>query len=261
MAFRIRNRRSAGESPGFGDWRDPLSCERLCLSGARHPSPVWRTRQSLRGHRHLRLCFRRCLPWGCCSCRWACGSENWPTAAAVGALAWPTIDLNVPHTRHTVLFFAASTFVGLVALSFASQRAVEYSESPAILRADVPPGDGSALRGAQERASRSCELRECHVEPGAQGFFKAKLHGTNQLRLAVTKSVSTTTTVAAGCRTAACTSCEQCHFPDRFIGDVVKVVYEFADDEANSKTMLTSSAPCWRAGGRGRSGDRHSLGI
>src|SRR4029453_10280386 len=52
-----------------------------------------------------------------------------PGAAAAGAQAWPTIDLNVPHTRHTVLFFAASTFVGLVALSFASQRAVEYSES------------------------------------------------------------------------------------------------------------------------------------
>jgi hypothetical protein len=35
------------------------------------------------------------------------------------------------------------------------------------------------------------------------------------------------------------TSCEQCHWPDRFIGDVVKVVYEFADDEENSKTVST----------------------
>ena len=35
------------------------------------------------------------------------------------------------------------------------------------------------------------------------------------------------------------TSCEQCHWPDRFVGEKVKVIYEHADDEANTATMTT----------------------
>ena len=92
---------------------------------------------------------------------------------------------------------------------------------------------------------------ECHVEPGAQGFLKAKLHGTNQLRLVITQSLSAA--AAFRRRTTArpnvYTSCEQCHWPDRFIGDVVKVVYEFADDEANCEDHVDAAAPRRRAGG------------
>jgi hypothetical protein len=33
------------------------------------------------------------------------------------------------------------------------------------------------------------------------------------------------------------TSCEQCHWPDRFVGDKVKVLYEYGNDEANTPTM------------------------
>jgi len=35
------------------------------------------------------------------------------------------------------------------------------------------------------------------------------------------------------------TSCEQCHWPDRFVGDRIKVLYEHADDEANTQTATT----------------------
>jgi hypothetical protein len=34
-------------------------------------------------------------------------------------------------------------------------------------------------------------------------------------------------------------SCENCHQPDRFVGDVIKVLYEHADDEANTETKTT----------------------
>src|SRR4026208_65854 len=81
---------------------------------------------------------------------------------------------------------------------------------------------------------------QCHVELGAQGFLKAKLHGTNQLRLAMTdRYPRPLQSPSQEGRPNVYTSCEQCHWPDRFIGDVVKVVYEFADDEANTKTMTS----------------------
>ena len=52
-----------------------------------------------------------------------------PRTAQVGELAWPKVDLNIPETRRALFFVTAATLVSLVALSFASQRAVEYSES------------------------------------------------------------------------------------------------------------------------------------
>ena len=163
-----------------------------------------------------------------------------PRAAAAGAQAWPTIDLNVPHTRHTVLFFAASTFVGLVALSFASQRAVEYSESQQFCGQTCHQVMGPHYDGAQERASRSCELCGVSRRAGRAGIFQGEAARHQPAAAGDYQSFSATGAVAAGRRTA-----QRVHvvrtvsLPDRFIGDVVKVVYEFADDEANSKTMST----------------------
>ena len=163
-----------------------------------------------------------------------------PRATAAGAPTWPTIDLNVPHTRRLILFFTTSTFLGLVVLSFASQRAVEYSESQQFCGQTCHQVMGPHYEAHKSGLHGRVNCVECHVEPGAQGFFKAKLHGTNQLRLAVTNRFPrpVLSPLDVG-RPNVYTSCEQCHFTDRFIGDVVKVVYEFADDEANSKTMST----------------------
>jgi hypothetical protein len=38
---------------------------------------------------------------------------------------------------------------------------------------------------------------------------------------------------------ASTVTCEQCHWPARYIGDVTKVFYEHADDEANTPTRTT----------------------
>lgn len=163
-----------------------------------------------------------------------------PLATAASAPAWPTLDLNVPAVRRTLLFVTAATLVSLVALSFASQHAVEYSESQEFCGQACHQVMGPHFAAHQSGLHSRVNCVECHVEPGAQGFFRAKLHGTNQLRLALTnrypRPLLSPRQVA---RPNVYTSCEQCHWPDRFIGDVVKVVYEFADDEANSKTMST----------------------
>jgi nitrate/TMAO reductase-like tetraheme cytochrome c subunit len=163
-----------------------------------------------------------------------------PRTPAVGEAAWPRLDLNVPETRRALFFVTAATFVSLVTLSFASQRAVEYSESQQFCGQTCHQPMGPHFTAHQNGLHSRVRCVECHIEPGAQGFLKAKLNGTNQLRLVISNGyprpiVSPTHTA----RPNVYTSCEQCHWPDRFIGDVVKTVYEFADDEANSKTMTT----------------------
>jgi NapC/NirT cytochrome c family, N-terminal region len=163
-----------------------------------------------------------------------------PGTAALPEPAWPKLDLNIPETRRVLFFVIVATFISLVALSFASQRAVEYSESQEFCGQACHQVMGPHFTAHQNGLHSRVDCVACHVEPGAQGFLRAKLHGTNQLRLAVTNRYPRPllSPLAEG-RPNVYTSCEQCHWPDRFIGDVVKVVDEFADDEANSKTTST----------------------
>jgi hypothetical protein len=80
----------------------------------------------------------------------------------------------------------------------------------------------------------------CHIEPGAQGFVRAKFNGTRQLALTLAGTFprpipSPPVNGAPNVHT----SCEQCHWPDRYIGDVIKIVHEYADDEQNTETKTT----------------------
>jgi hypothetical protein len=154
--------------------------------------------------------------------------------------AWPTVDLNVPDTRRALLFVAVATLVSLVSLSFASQGAVEFSESPQFCGQACHAVMGPHAVAHQTGLHSQVECVECHVEPGAQGFLKAKLNGTNQLRLFLTNRYPRPVpSPPQQSSPNVYTSCEQCHWPDRFIGDVIKVVSEYASDEANSETKTT----------------------
>jgi nitrate/TMAO reductase-like tetraheme cytochrome c subunit len=139
-----------------------------------------------------------------------------------------------------LLFASTAALVSLVALSVASQRAVEYTESQQFCGQTCHEPMEPHFVAHQSGLHSRVRCVECHVEPGAQGFLKAKLNGTNQLRLVITnrfpRPIASPPHVAAP---NVHTSCEQCHWPDRFIGDVNRIVYEYADDEAVTETKTT----------------------
>jgi hypothetical protein len=157
--------------------------------------------------------------------------------AGAAATAWPTLDLNTVDLRRTLWFVAGATVANLVLLSFATYGAVQYSESQQFCgqacHAVMEPEFVAHQSGLHGRVP--CVA--CHIEPGAQGFIKAKLNGTRQL--AHVMSGRYPRPIPSPPQTGipnVHTSCEQCHWPDRFIGDIIKVVYEYADDEKNTET-------------------------
>lgn len=160
--------------------------------------------------------------------------------STVGAPDAVRFDLNAPETRRSLIFVTAATLVSLVALSFASQGAVEYSESQQFCGQACHQVMQPHFVAHQTGLHSRVECVQCHIEPGARGFLSAKLNGINQLRLFLTdrypQPIPSSPQVA---RPNVYTSCEQCHWPDRFVGDVIKVVHEYADDQANSETKTT----------------------
>jgi hypothetical protein len=153
--------------------------------------------------------------------------------------AWPRLDLNDPAIRRSVLLVVVATVANLAIVSVASYGTVKYTESQAFC--------GQACHTVMEPEFVAHQMGNhgrvhcvsCHVGPGAGGFLSAKLNGTRQLALAVTGGHSRPIPTPIEGLPSVANSCENCHQPDRFIGDVVKVLYEHADDEANTPTKTT----------------------
>jgi hypothetical protein len=78
----------------------------------------------------------------------------------------------------------------------------------------------------------------CHIAPSAQGFVQAKLAGTRQLVHVVTdrvpRPVPPGAHMAAGAQARTCLGC---HRPSFGGADAIRVIREFADDEANTETV------------------------
>lgn len=165
--------------------------------------------------------------------------ERRRTRAGISAPAWPRIDLNDPVQRRTMLFVAVLTLVNVAILSMASYGAVEYSESQPFCGQACHTVMEPEFVAHQSGPHGRVHCVACHVGPGAGGFVTAKLNGTRQLWLAATGTYRRPIPTPLESMPDVRTSCEQCHWPDRFVGDKVKVLYEHADDEANTQTKTS----------------------
>ncbi|HYU36028.1 MAG TPA: NapC/NirT family cytochrome c [Thermoanaerobaculia bacterium] len=161
--------------------------------------------------------------------------------------AFPVLDLNDRRTRRRALAFVILTLVNAVILSAATYKGVETMDSTTFCgktcHSVMQPEDTAHARGAH--ASVACV--DCHIGPGAGWFVKSKLSGTWQV-IAVTFDLypRPIPTPVHSLRPARET-CQQCHWPSKFVGDRLKVIDGFNDDEANTpaKTVLLV-----RVGGR-----------
>jgi hypothetical protein len=161
--------------------------------------------------------------------------------------AFPVLDLNNTRTRGRAVVFVVLTLLNVVILSAATYKGVETMDSTAFCgktcHSVMMPEDTAHERGAH--ASVACV--DCHIGPGAGWFVKSKLSGTWQV-IAVTFDLypRPIPTPVHSLRPARET-CQQCHWPSKFVGDRLEVIDSFDNDETNtpSKTVLLL-----RVGGR-----------
>ena len=150
------------------------------------------------------------------------------------------LDFNRDRLRHIALVVAVLTAVNVVILALATYKGVEVMESTEFCGTachDVMQPEYTAYQGSAH-ARVACV--ECHIGPGAPWFVKSKLSGAWQV-VAVTFDLypRPIPTPIENLRPARET-CEQCHWPTKFVGDRLKVIPHYADDETNtlSQTVL-----------------------
>ncbi len=177
------------------------------------------------------------------------------TPAGQDVPALPVFDLNNSHTRKWTLIFVAITVVNVVILSGATYTGIHYMETTEFCglacHSVMHPEHTAHALGPHSRVS----CAGCHIGPGADWFVKSKLDGAWQL-VSVNLGLypKPIPTPLHDLRPARDT-CEQCHWPDKFVGDRLEIIKHYREDEAN--TELTT-ALLMKVGGVGLG---HSTGI
>jgi hypothetical protein len=150
-----------------------------------------------------------------------------------------TFSLADPNVRRAVIFVAVATIVNLALVSMASFGAVEYSESEQFCGQTCHPVMKPHFEAHQVGPHSRVTCVACHVGPGAGAFLSAKFNGSRQLWLVARGSYHAPIPSPIHNLPPVEGTCESCHWPDRYIGDIIKVFYEYADDAANSETKTT----------------------
>ena len=151
----------------------------------------------------------------------------------------PIFDLNVTKTRRWLFVLLGATMINVVILSGATYKGVEVMESVEFCglacHTVMEPEHTAYQRSAHSRVA----CAECHIGPGADWFVKSKLDGAWQLvAVALDLYPRPIPTPLHDLRPARET-CEQCHWPNKFVGDKLTVRKHYAEDEDN--TELTTA--------------------
>jgi hypothetical protein len=88
----------------------------------------------------------------------------------------------------------------------------------------------------------------CHIGPGAPWFVRSKLSGVRQVFAVTLKTYSRPIPSPVKYLRPARETCEQCHWPERFVGDRFLVRTRYGDDEHSSRS---STVLVLKVGGRG----------
>ncbi|MFC2059774.1 NapC/NirT family cytochrome c [Chloroflexota bacterium] len=145
------------------------------------------------------------------------------------------------HNRHRekLIFLMFAGAVGIMLLVMGGYQLIEFMDSTAFcgrLCHQVMYPEYTAYQ-ASPHSRVSCT--ECHVGPGADYLVKSKLSGIPLIFTTITGTYDRPITTPVENLRPARDTCEQCHRPERFAGDLVRVHSTYAADEANTEKVDT----------------------
>jgi len=154
---------------------------------------------------------------------------------APGAEQLPVWDLNRDRVRRNFLVFILLSAVNVVILVVATYKGVEVMDSTQFCGAACHSVMDPEYTTYQRSPHARVKCVECHIGPGANWFVKSKLSGSWQLVSVALDLYPRPIPVPVHNLRPARETCEQCHWPQKFVGDIFKVNTHFEEDEANTR--------------------------
>jgi nitrate/TMAO reductase-like tetraheme cytochrome c subunit len=153
---------------------------------------------------------------------------------SAGILPKVVVDLSRPRDRKMMGWFIAGALLFLLISAVGSYQTYHYSESVQFCGQTCHTVMKPELVTYEHGPHARVACVECHIGPGAEWFVKAKISGTYQLyAVAFNKFPRPIPTPIHNLRPAQET-CEQCHWPKKFVGNLDKTFNYFLGDETNT---------------------------
>jgi nitrate/TMAO reductase-like tetraheme cytochrome c subunit len=153
---------------------------------------------------------------------------------------FPILDFNQARLRKLTFFVFVFTIINAILLATATYKGIEVMESTEFCGATCHSVMEPEFTAYKRSPHARVKCVSCHIGPGAGWFARSKLSGSWQLVATTLNLYPRPIPTPVHNLRPARETCEQCHLPTNFVGDRLKVITHFADDEANTelKTVL-----------------------
>jgi hypothetical protein len=144
------------------------------------------------------------------------------------------IDLARPRDKKILAGFGVGTVIFLLLTAIGSNRTYHYTESTQFCglacHAPMKPEYTAYLHSPHARV----DCVDCHVGSGASAYVKAKINGVHQLVCVFTGDYHRPIKTPIKNLRPARETCEQCHWPEKFSGNLDRTYTHFLADETNT---------------------------
>jgi hypothetical protein len=170
----------------------------------------------------------------------ACILVGWMVQRRQAARALPgsaptrfTIDISRPRDRKILISLAVASAFFLLITSIGSYQTYHVTKSSQFCGQACHTEMEPQYVAYQHSPHAQVECTACHVGPGAGSFVKSKFNGLHQVVVTLMDKVDKPI-VAHGRTDISQKTCEQCHWPSRYVGNLDRTYQHFLDDETNT---------------------------
>lgn len=171
-----------------------------------------------------------------------------------GEQPYPILDLNRPRHRGLLAALAGGTVLFIAFTVVGSYQLYQFTDSVTFCGQACHSVMKPEFTAYQASPHARVRCTECHVGSGAEWFFRSKLTGAGQAYSLFSGDYSRPIPTPVRNLRPARETCEQCHWPEKFWGDRLRVITRYASDERNTPReirMVLRVGGGSEAGGRG----------
>jgi nitrate/TMAO reductase-like tetraheme cytochrome c subunit len=139
-----------------------------------------------------------------------------------------------PAGRRRIFFAAAATLANIGLFALAGQKIIEHMDSPKFCGTQCHTPMQPQWEAYNRSPHSNVACVDCHIGPGAAAEVKAKWNGVHQLVGVLTSRYERPITAPPDKIPSAKGTCEQCHAPQRFRPDLIKLFPHYAADKDNT---------------------------
>src|SRR5689334_22130289 len=148
------------------------------------------------------------------------------------------IDFSDPGQRGAVAFFLTFVLVFVMMSAVGSYRAYEYTDSTQFCGQLCHSVMNPEFTAYQLSPHARVRCVDCHVGAGATWYVRSKLSGARQVYATVFNRFPRPIPTPVENLRPAQETCEQCHWPRKFYGALLKVITHYGYDEKNTPRQI-----------------------